>query len=247
MADNVIAPFMFPPDKGSGSMHAFYMMSAKVTLLNITLHDTQCRGNTCDAIDTMNTRVCGCFQNSDNYAPVVMCLQLLITPPKDKGSTPQNFGEPFSCTAFTSKSFTRMCFKFPNMPSTVRSRHFSMRDNKSLIKSVDKVLDEINRRGGWTVMGWLKRGRIEDEAHKNDENIKKGDKIKSSNINHHLTMLEASNPDDLVHIADHKFSNLHIVSDNQNASRPNDNVARPSQNRRTQNASAAESSEGVMC
>ena len=119
---------MFPPDKGSGSMHAFYMMSAKVTLLNITLHDTQCRGNTCDAIDTMNTRVCGCFQNSDNYAPVVMCLQLLITPPKDKGSTPQNFGEPFSCTAFTSKSFTRMCFKFPNMPSTVRSRHFSMRD-----------------------------------------------------------------------------------------------------------------------
>jgi hypothetical protein len=63
-------------------------------------------------------------------------------------------------------------------------------DFETLLDIILATIDVINDNGGWTVIGWSKRGEINDVAFKQSETA---EKVTSSDINHHITSLVPSN------------------------------------------------------
>jgi hypothetical protein len=59
-----------------------------------------------------------------------------------------------------------------------------------LLDSIIETIDVINDNGGWTVIGWSKRGEINDVAFKQSDTT---EKVTSSDINHHITSLVPAN------------------------------------------------------
>jgi len=53
-----------------------------------------------------------------------------------------------------------------------------------LYDSIDNVTEYINNNGGFTVIGWYKRGEINDQS-----NLEAGEKISPSTVVHHFVSI----------------------------------------------------------
>ena len=61
---------------------------------------------------------------------------------------------------------------------------------ETLLDSILETIEVINNNGGWTVIGWSKRGEINDVAFKQSDTA---EKVTSSEINHHITSIVPAN------------------------------------------------------
>ena len=172
-----------PVNTNSDSQHGFWLMGTRVRLLNIHMTPTACCGLMCDAIDTNHKR-CACYVASDSQASIVLCLQLQIVPPSTGGKE-------FTVQNFTSKNFTRLCMKDGIIPKSVTANEFTQtrRIKTKLTQSIVEILNHGNSNGGWTAMGWVRRGAVRDEAHLQDPNIRKAGMVRATTLTHHITLL----------------------------------------------------------
>ena len=172
-----------PVNVNSESQHGFWLMGTNAKLINIHVIKTGCPGLMCDAIDTYHKR-CACYSKSDSQAHVVLCVQIKIVPASADGDA-------FTVHNFTSKNFTRLCMKDHVIPKTVKAEDFTKnrRVKAQLTKTIVSILDYGNEYGGWTAMGWVRRGEICDEAQLHDPNVRKAELVEATNLTHHVTVL----------------------------------------------------------
>ena len=97
---------------------------------------------------------------------------------------------PIIATQFCSHRFTNVFVK-EAFPKDIEWSQFDQNKSfETLLDSILETIDVINNNGGWTVIGWSKRGEINDVAFKESDTA---EKVTSSDINHHITLLVPAN------------------------------------------------------
>jgi hypothetical protein len=86
--------------------------------------------------------------------------------------------------------FTNVFLKEPFTKDIEWSRFDQNDAFETLLDSMIETIDVINDIGGWTVIGWSKRGEINDIAFKQSDT---SEMVTSSEINHHITSLVPAN------------------------------------------------------
>jgi hypothetical protein len=138
-----------------------------VRLLSCSAKTTQCAGSMCDKQDLyrngrMESR-CSCISNVQRMCPTTIVMQLLLQ---------MNGGrEEMLINNFTSTWFVNNYVFTDRLAALIRASHFSQDIEDGILDSTRQVLQYINERGGFRIIGWAKHGMIRDQEaatqHKN--------------------------------------------------------------------------------
>lgn len=162
---------------------SFLKNNVSVDVLSTDVLTTQCSGHLCDkqrAIEiSRGNRACGCYHMQTRVGNITLVHQVTVS---SDGRVLLNMDD-FSSTRF-SKLYLKESFS-----STVR---FNMLDFTptffNLQSCIDDVIGYINDNGGFTVLGWYKRGEINDISNEETQN-----QVESSEIGYHIVSLYPTN------------------------------------------------------
>jgi hypothetical protein len=187
-------------DKGisSNSSRAFVYKNCQISIRSSTVEETKCAGLFCDkqrireVLQSKNG--CGCYSMQSRRSNLVITHNLIVT------NEELGFDEYFS--NYSSSKFSSLYQNKPFSSSIRKSQmqmttpYFAMMDN------VDNCIQCINHNGGFTVVGWYKRGKINDQSMENDSNNQNNNRNGSNNndeqvdngeISYHLCVVTPSN------------------------------------------------------
>jgi len=197
-------------------LQAFYYPLVHLKIVNCNLAHTTCCGNLCDSIGMKkydgNWRpVCPCFSLKRSLGCALFDVNFRVTVLDDDGS-PTESG--FETLNFTSRSFTSMLTK-AGIPMSVNLNMLERCGaDDEIIYKLDELVEKINDSlGGFSVLGWVRQGRINDHAALGDAQNGKSEKesIASSSLLHHVTniRMNCKRSD----IADHLIDVTQIFND----------------------------------
>jgi len=131
----------------------------------------KCQGYTCDR----QTNCKGCFGKACTLKPIVLqcTVDVRDTPEYENANFPK----------FTSLQFTGLFFR--DLPG-LSARHLSVMTSMydCTADAIDKMVDVVNRNGGWTVSGWHRQG-VRNEGTTIDE-------LYNGRTRGHITYLQPS-------------------------------------------------------
>ena len=87
----------------------------------------------------------------------------------------------FKTQDYTSHKFTQ---HFIKTPTTTYNEWDSTDDFFDLVERIEATIEYVNRNGEWTVMGWSKRGEINDQNFTDETQ-----KVQSADVNYHVTTI----------------------------------------------------------
>ena len=188
---------------------------------------TSCSGNLCDrqrVNDWLGVKGCGCYGMSPNSSSLVIQHAISMT-------TSQN-GQ-MNMLEFSSLKFSKLYLN-GDIPGSCKLYMLQLTDSSmQLIESIDDCIELINSHGGFTIVGWYKRGQITDKSmitavalnstsNQNYNNNQETVHVDSGDISHHIVQIIPYNHDFLdkntelgQKLHDLKFDVLNI--DNQQA------------------------------
>ena len=180
-----LAPTFRPMDDPTLPQHAFLMHGVFVYVVQMKWSNTSCYGLLCDALGTVcDKKRCACYDSAEATGQTVLNVDLMLVFP--------NGVKERKVLTFTSKKFTSLLFISGRVPVNLKSsqvRH-SIKAETAVINKVKAFIKYVNENGGWTTLGWSKRGQQADQAEKKDENVRKASTTASSNVTFHLTLLQ---------------------------------------------------------
>ena len=158
----------------------FVLNNVKLTVHSTNVQATSCGGYFCDkqrVIEIVRgTRACGCYSMESRSGSVTLFHSVSIS--KEHGMKTIHMDD------FSSLSFSNLYLKKP-LSSSVKVNHLDFTDAYfELLKSVDEVVSLINTDGGFSVIGWYKRGSINDVSHEEAQN-----QVESSDVNYHIVKI----------------------------------------------------------
>ena len=164
---------------------SFVNNNVTIDVLSTDVHTTKCSGLFCDrqrAIEiSRGNRACGCYSMQSRIGNIVLVHQVSVS----KGGVLVMNMDDFSSLEF-SDLYMKSAFS-----STVRFNildftpaYFRLQD------CIDNVIDHINDAGGFTVIGWYKRGEINDVSNDDSQN-----QVESSEIVYHIVSIYQTNMD----------------------------------------------------
>lgn len=162
---------------------AFVLNNVDVELQSMDVNTTKCSGHFCDrqrAIEIgRNNRACGCYSMPDRQANLVLVHHVTLSKDSEVIVTMKDF---------SSLQFSKMYMKTP-FSSTTRFNNLDFTPAYfSLQKAADDVVEYINDNGGFTVIGWYKRGEINDVSNEESQND-----VESSDIGYHIVHMYLTN------------------------------------------------------
>ena len=170
---------------------SFTLNNVKVELKALFAEESRCSGAFCDrqrCIDLVRTgKACGCYSNADRLSSIVICFDLLL-------KHGPGYSKEINIDNFSSMRFSKLFLDKPMPLSATCSMldntdaHFDMED------CVDSVLHYINKKGGFTVVGWYKHGEIVDVS---KDTSKQEDKVAASEITTHVVTIKPTTPERL--------------------------------------------------
>lgn len=169
------------PSLPTGMTKAFVLNEMKLDFIYSAPRRTKCSGLFCDRQNVMDTlcrnRGCGCYSMLSRRSNLAMVHAIKV---KDSSN---NFV--FQMEDFSSNEFEKLILKAP-WPVTVTKTDLDNTDAKS---GYDRVLDDIaryiNRSGGFTIIGWYKRGEVVDQSNRDSGNAQ----IDSGTVSYHITSI----------------------------------------------------------
>lgn len=183
--------------KGNKSM-AFIYNGVQIAVRKTEPVTTTCSGLFCDkqrVHDWVDARGCGCYHMIQQRSNMVFnhSISVMIEPP-EKTIEMENF----SSTAFSKLYLTS------NIPVTAQKSAFDHTDPYfDLLDNIQDVVDYINSHGGFTVVGWYKRGIINDKTlvngnavngtSNNNNNGGEDGQVDNGEINYHVISLTPNN------------------------------------------------------
>lgn len=179
---------------------AFCYNSRRVDINQISIRHTACTGLHCDRQDVaVNPRnsPCGCFANSPFRSNLTYCFSVSFMTERGEVRVMPNF----SSFAFQKLFFTR------GIPAEVTAS--SLAGTEIGLEAEDSIIDSndyINLWGGYTIVGWYKRGLINDVSlagvPEGEEN-----RVHAENVSLHIVQIIPTNRE-FLHIDSNRYENL---------------------------------------
>ena len=181
-------------DHNTNKLSAFCCKKAKLTVLDANLVLTCCAGLMCDAVDTANCVCCGCWTPAPNVCRMVVNLKLKLDMNEES-----HIVENFRSRLFTKELFARKALsRSVNVESWNLYRNIQYRFEDNVVKAFENG----NRKGGFSVIGWYRRGMTKQNSVVSQEaNVSSNDnhviaaaasrgQLESSTLNLHLTSIK---------------------------------------------------------
>ena len=164
----------------------FILNGCELKVLVAEVLNTNCAGYFCDRQRTLETlrtgKKCGCYTMRGNNSKLSIVQTI-------------EFKDPESSKVFKVEDFSSLKFSLLYLsqyfPKSVQRSSFDplSPNHDKLYDCIDEIVDYYNHNGGFTVIGWYKRGEINDIIQ--EENTK-SDKVTASTINYHVTSIYPS-------------------------------------------------------
>ena len=181
--------------ENSERQHAFHMTHIQAILCGFNVIKVRCEGDFCGAKEMIKNQVlalrCACFQQSLGEENVCGGYQLRLDDPKKPD-------RPIWIPDYTCKSWIAEMTKNGRFPVGVTAARLT-EDRKTFVafaKSVLAQLEFVNAHGGWTVIGWVRRGWVHDIA--SDAPLFRNDRptvVESSELTYHLSHIVPTCPE----------------------------------------------------
>ena len=148
-----------------------FCLNNRILHLNKTLTEaTTCNGLMCDksCISEWNNNIkgCGCVGMSPNVSNLALVHSIWISSVAEMALTAhERIQRRISHTDFSSTKFS-LSYLTNRIPPTVSKSSLSQANRLywDLEECIEDVVDFVNDNGGWTVVGWYKRGSIKDRS-----------------------------------------------------------------------------------
>ena len=168
---------------------AFVLNKQHLNLIRTVAIQTTCSGLLCDRQrigDWSGTRGCGCFSMLSYRSSIALEHTVFLEGPNKKKIVHSNF---------SSLRFSQL-YLSGFLPANVKVSALQNDDCFwDMEDQIEKVVDFINTNGGWTAIGWYKRGEIKDRSlldstANNGQNSNNVDEnVGSGKINYHIVQL----------------------------------------------------------
>ena len=162
-----------------------------------TVEDTACGGRFCDrqvlTANANETVQCGCMHKKDDVK--VVTVHNVVIPCE----THLHTSGAITVNRFRSWRFDQLLFKGDSR--RIFKGDVEVKDpisNHVLRERVQKLVALVNGANGWTIVGWVRTGRVKDES---EEGNQYAMDIASEDLKPHITYLQPTDPKDL---EDHK-------------------------------------------
>ena len=186
-----------------GIARAFVLNGVTLNVHGSVPMATNCGGLFCDKQNVVesqrNDRGCGCFTTLCRRSNIAFLWLLEVVLPCGKTIIELN--------DFTSFRFD-MLFMQEALPNNVTVNSMDCTDEKDLFDvSVQSLVKYFNRKGGFSVIGWYKRGEVNDQSNKDtDEQVDAGAPV------YHIVSIYPTNKNpDSEHLYKYKFDVRHVV------------------------------------
>ena len=175
-------------------VNGFILLGCSLTIRSFQVLDSPCGGNLCDHQSLMNGDImsnrCCCIQMMNRIGSVIILFDIEVR--TKEGAT-------FN-TRMTSKWFAKNFILSDNLPPGTRAYLFEDYEVEDrLFSAARDVFTYINSIGGFMVVGWAKRGEVEDQGVDQPNNGLPHNAprvmVQSGNLNHHISKLEPTNPE----------------------------------------------------
>ena len=169
----------------SEKLSAFTYRNVKIKILNFDFEYSYCRGYLCDSIELKmnNNNVhtgCPCFTTVRENGRTLLCLEVEFIS-SDNNEEPLHI----SIGNFMSRSFTDMVTK-NGVPKGISQEEISaFGADYQIFDQIMKLVEFANKNGGWSIVGWYRRGRIKDQAI--DQSKGESITVRSGDIIYHVT------------------------------------------------------------
>lgn len=191
---NITLP-MVPP-RPTENISAFVLNGMMVEYTSHDWYETKCTGRHCDFQGMCNDGQvkdwCACYTMRGNSRTIVplLCIDVKAF---------QANGEEMIIKNYCSATWTLEFLIRDGIPRCYRAHDLrDYRIDEMVADSLAETLQEVNRSGGWTLIGWSKLGRIQDQAANQDAAYNAPQvMVQSGTATHHLTRLVPTNPGSL--------------------------------------------------
>ena len=188
---------------------SFVFNDAAVELKAVFPEESKCSGVFCDrqncVANNKSSKACGCYSNQNRLSSLVLCYDLLLRYGTDRGKE-------MNIENFTSLKFSKLFLDHDLPLSLTCNRLDNTEESFNLEDSIDSVLQYINETGGFTVVGWYKRGEIVDVS-KDSKNQE--DRVLASEITYHAVAFKPTYPillnEDILRERRYRVSQLETV------------------------------------
>ena len=177
----------------------FCVKNVPLSLLTLACIPGRCSGYFCDRqrVKELVTlkKGCGCYYTGRNSSIVV------------KFELSANVGETvLEISDFTSYKFQQI-FMNGRIPIGAAVESFCVTSlvYENLYDNICEVIDFINTRGGWTIVGWSKRGEINDVSPESTTGSAT-EKVEAPSVSHHIVRIFPTNRN--INIADNMLFNV---------------------------------------
>ena len=201
---------------GGNTSRAFVLNNCYLNILSVTPEQTKCGGLFCDRqrIHDIAERKqgCGCYSMLARRSSLVLDHAMTISH--------EDEGWEFTVENFSSNKFS-LLFQNKPFPYSMQLEQFSLsNDYFELLNCMRSILDDVNAKGGWTVIGWYKRGVINDQTLVGSDGSNSSGGFRQGNqnpnlqvdnaaINYHVCYLKPTEQK-LMDVKDIEGLNLHV-------------------------------------
>ena len=177
-------PMSIPDVITSDRLTGFYFSRTAIHLIKMRAENTVCRGYLCDALDLTfrnkkNAEYCPCFTMKYQDGQTVLDLQLeieVLDESLDRAN--ENICIDSFTSRITSKLLTGEFITHGDRTLIINSGRITR-----IYRLMKEFIDMVNVKLGWNAGRWFRRGYIDDTGAKGKS------KVKSAELNYHLTFL----------------------------------------------------------
>ena len=175
-------------------MTGFLYNDIQIKLADMLVKDTNCVGRYCDKNriyrDGNILRKCACYQSVCRTGKVVVILGMEMT--LDNGSEIhiQDY-----CSHWFAETYL---FRTP-LHQGYRETHFQNDSGDDFYDCAEEVIDYISNNGGWRIIGWAKKGMVEDTNAQQQQNGFNQERpmIRAGNLKYNIARIEPMRPEHL--------------------------------------------------
>ena len=152
-----IATMQIDPEIGSNTSLAFVHNGTSLQIYYTSVLKTQCNGSLCDRqriSDWLGSRGCGCYGMATNSTSLAIQHSISVT----------TFQGDKTMKEFSSLKFSKLYLNGV-IPGSCKLYHLQVTAAFfAMCECMKNCIDLINENGGFTIVGWYKRGVISDKS-----------------------------------------------------------------------------------
>ena len=196
-------------------MTGFLYNDVRIELYDMLVKDTNCVGRYCDKNriyrDGNTLRKCACYQNASASSRTGKVVVVLGMEMKLSNGTKIHIQD------YCSHWFAETYLFRTALHQGYRETHFQNGSGDKFFDSAEQVINYISNNGGWRIIGWAKKGMVEDTNAPQQQNGFNQERpmIRAGNLKYNIARIEPMHPEnlDMELLNDMKFDTIPLLDD----------------------------------